>query len=124
MREVPAQPVEAGPGQGRALGHVVPLRVLLGVWAALVALTVVTIAATRVDLGGLNLWVALGIATVKAAMVALYFMHLRYDHPLNAIVFIAALLFVAVFVGIVMLDAEAYQPTIREYQHQTVTPGR
>lgn len=124
MREISAGPVDAGLGGGAAIGHVVPLRVLLGVWAALVMLTVVTIAATRVDLGGLNLWVALAIATAKAALVALYFMHLRYDHPLNAIVLIAALLFVAVFVGIVMLDAEAYQPTIQEYQQQALTAGR
>lgn len=124
MREVSGRPVETGPGEGPAIGHVVPLRVLLAVWAALVVLTVVTIAATRVDLGGLNLWVALAIATAKAAIVALYFMHLRYDHPLNAIVLIAALLFVAVFVGIVMLDAGAYQPTIQEYQQQALTAGR
>ena len=44
-----------------------------------------------VDLGGLNLWIAMAIATVKATLVVLYFMHMRYDRPVNAIVFVTAL---------------------------------
>ena len=67
---------------GAEAGHVVPVRVLLGVWAILVVLTVATVAVTRVDFGpGTNLWIAMGIATVKASLVLLYFMHLRYDQP-------------------------------------------
>ena len=49
------------------VGHVVPLKVLVTVWAALVALTWLTVAITWFDLGTLNLWAALAIATVKAA---------------------------------------------------------
>ena len=37
--------------------------------------------------------IAVGIATVKASLVALYFMHLRYDQPFYAIVLLTALLF-------------------------------
>ena len=55
--------------------------------------TVATVAATWVDLGGWNLWIALGIATVKASLVALYFMHLRYDNPFYALIFVTALVF-------------------------------
>ncbi len=93
-----------------AHAHVVPAPVLLAVWAALMALTVITVAATWVDLGRLNLVLALGIATVKAALVLLYFMHMRYDRPFNAIVFIGALAFVALFIFFALMDTAAYRP--------------
>lgn len=89
--------------------HVVPFKVLLGVWLALMTLTVLTVAATWVDLGRFNLWLALAIATLKASLVVLYFMHMRYDHPFNAIVFIASLLFVMLFVALALVDTQAYQ---------------
>lgn len=92
--------------------HVVPLKVLLAVWGALVVLTVLTVAATWVDLGRFNLLLALAIATVKASLVLLYFMHMRYDRPFNAVVFVAALLFVALFIGISLIDTSAYQPEL------------
>jgi len=43
------------------------------------ALTVVTVAAAQVNLGSLNVPIALAIASVKAALVALIFMHLLWD---------------------------------------------
>lgn len=89
------------------VGHVVPLPVLLGVWAALIVLTGATVAVTYVDLGPLNLWVAMLIATVKAGLVALYFMHLRYDHPLYGVLLVSALFFVALFIGLTLIDAQA-----------------
>lgn len=89
--------------------HAVPLRVLLAVWLALVVLTVVTVAAVRVDLGMLNIWIALAIALVKASLVGLYFMHLRYDRPFHAIVLVCSLLFVVLFVGLALLDTVHYQ---------------
>jgi cytochrome c oxidase subunit 4 len=95
---------------GHGTGHVTPVRVLAAVWGALVVLTILTVAATWVDLGKASLLVALGIATVKASLVVLYFMHMRYDRPFNAIVFISALVFVAIFVGIALIDTVAYQP--------------
>jgi cytochrome c oxidase subunit 4 len=93
-------------------GHVVDARILLGVWGALLVLTVLTVAATKVDLGSGNLWLALGIAAVKATLVAMYFMHLRYDHPINAIVFAGAMVFLAIFLGIVILDSLQYEPEL------------
>lgn len=90
--------------------HIVPVSVLLGVYAVLVVLTVATVAITGVNLGPFNIWAALGIAVTKAAFVILYFMHLRYDKPFNAVVLISALLFVAVFIGIAMMDTSQYKP--------------
>jgi cytochrome c oxidase subunit IV len=97
---------------GDAHVHIVPFRVLATVFATLLALTVVTVAVTRVDLGNFNLWIAMAIATVKASLVVLYFMHMRYDQPFNAVVFITALLVVALFIGIALIDTGAYQPDL------------
>lgn len=96
-------------GPGAIHPHIVPPRVLLLVYGVLVLLTIATVAITGVNLGPFNIWAALAIAVIKAAFVILYFMHLRYDHPLNAIVLISALLFVAVFIGIAMMDTSEYK---------------
>jgi cytochrome c oxidase subunit 4 len=97
-------------------GHIVPVKVLLGVWFALLVLTGLTVAAASMDLGSLNIWVAMTIATVKATLVGLYFMHLRYDRPFNAIVLVCSLMFVMLFVGLALMDTVQYQPLIEEWQ--------
>ena len=94
--------------------HVVSFRVLLAVFVALLVLTYITVAARYINLGGLNIWIALGIATIKGALVVLYFMHLRYDSPFNSIVFVTALVFMFLFLGITILDTIQYQPAIEE----------
>ena len=89
--------------------HVVPPWLLLAVFAALLFLTFITVAVTWVDFGRTaNVWIALTIAAVKAALVALYFMHLRWDSPFNSVVLIAALFFVALLIGIIVLDSSEY----------------
>ncbi|MCR4413349.1 MAG: cytochrome C oxidase subunit IV family protein [Thermoguttaceae bacterium] len=105
----------AEPGPDRA-PHVVPLGVLLAVFAALIFLTCVTVWVAGIDLGEWNLFGALAIATVKAALVALYFMHLRYDSPFNALLFVTGLAFLALFLGLTLLDAVAYQPDIETFR--------
>jgi len=92
--------------------HAMPLWILGAVFAALMALTVLTVAVTFVDLGKLNIWVALLIAAVKAGIVAMYFMHLRYDAPFNGVILLASFLFVAIFIAITLTDSNAYQPMI------------
>jgi cytochrome c oxidase subunit 4 len=94
--------------------HVVSFRILLAVFIALLVLTYITVAVRYINLGGLNIWIALGIATIKAALVVLYFMHLRYDSPFNSIVFVTALAFMFLFLGITILDTIQYQPAIEE----------
>jgi cytochrome c oxidase subunit IV len=90
--------------------HVVPPKILFGTFAALLVLTVLTVAVTLVDLGPLNIWIALLVAVVKAALVALYFMHLRWDAPFNALILVSALFFVAIMIGTTILDTKEYKP--------------
>ena len=95
------------------MAHALPLSILIGVWAALSFLTVVTVWASYVEWGGaLDIVIAMGIATVKAALVALFFMHLKYDRGLYSVVFITPLLFLALFLSLAVLDSQQYQPDI------------
>ena len=95
-----------------------PLSVLFAVFAALMVLNLPYRGRHWINLGWFNLPIAMAIATVKATLVALYFMHLRYDAPFNGLALLAALFFVAVFILIVLLDSIEYQPSVKLYQDQ------
>jgi len=109
--EPDAHPLDMGErhGPGTAHVHVVPPLLLLGVYGALVFLTVLTVGITLVELGDFNVWAALAIAVLKAGLVAFYFMHLRWDSPFNGVVLMISLFFVALFIGIAILDSKEYQ---------------
>lgn len=93
--------------------HVVPAKVLLATFGALLVLTFITVAVTWFNFGSAgNLAIALGIAVIKAGLVALYFMHLRYDRPFHGFLFIASLAFVALLAGTVLVDTKVYQPQL------------
>ncbi|MFH1568044.1 MAG: cytochrome C oxidase subunit IV family protein [Gemmatimonadota bacterium] len=62
--------------------HVVPIRVYLAVAACLFLFTGLTVLAAFVHIGHLNTPLALGIAVLKASLVVLFFMHVRYSSPL------------------------------------------
>lgn len=89
--------------------HVVSLGLLATIGAILMVLTVATVAATYVDLGYTgNLALCLAIAVIKAALVLLYFMHLRWDNAFNAVCAIGALLFIAIFIVACIQDSGQY----------------
>ena len=108
----PSNLLDEGDHAAHGLAHVIPARVLIAVFLALVLLTVITVAVTFVPTGRFEIWISLGIATVKAGLVAAYFMHLRYDNSLNAVVFLLGLLFIALFLGLTLIDTHQYQPDI------------
>ena len=87
------------------------------VFGALMVLTIITVAVSYLELATpLAITVALIVAAIKGSLVALYFMHLRWDSPFNGIVLIASMFFVALFIGLAILDT-------REYQHTYDPPG-
>ena len=67
--------------------HVMPVKTYLTVFAALMVLTVITVAVAFVDLGPFNVMVAVTIAAVKAYVVVLYFMHVKYS---NKVIWLSA----------------------------------
>ncbi len=85
-------------------GHVVPLRIYILVFSALIALTGVTTWVAFVDLGRGNTVVALVIACCKMLLVILYFMHVRYGSHLTRIVILASFLWLAILLSLTMAD--------------------
>lgn len=84
--------------------HIIPLRTYLTIGAALLVFTAITIAVSFLHLGPFNIVVALAIATIKALLVAFFFMHLYYDNKFYFMVFTIGVLFLAVFIGFTMID--------------------
>ncbi|MFK5955165.1 MAG: cytochrome C oxidase subunit IV family protein [Planctomycetota bacterium] len=95
------------------LGHVLPLSLLVKVFFALVGLTALTVFTGKLDLYGMDLSVALIIATVKASLVCLIFMHLKWDRPFHGMIFLFSVLLVGLFLAFLTLDTEQYQDDIR-----------
>lgn len=89
---------------GKVHAHVSPVLFMVAVFGALIFLTVLTVAVSYVDLGPANNIVAVGIATLKAALVATFFMHLWWDKPFHAMVFVAAFVFLGVFIVLTLGD--------------------
>jgi len=104
-----------GHDDGQHVGHIVPFWILGATFGGLVILTLLTVALSGVPLGRLNLWVTLLIAGMKASLVVFFFMHLKWDRPLNGVIFLASLLFVMLFIGLAMTDTGNYQPDIQAW---------
>ncbi len=79
-------------------------RCLTTVWILLLLLTGITVGVSRLDLGAINIWAALGIATLKASLVVFYFMHLKSEPRLLVICLFITLLTLATFIGLTFLD--------------------
>lgn len=82
----------------------VPYRTFVMIWAVLLLLTAITVAVSRVHLGALNVWVALGVASIKSSLVIFFFMHLRQESQLFKICLLIMLVILAIFVGMTFLD--------------------
>lgn len=79
--------------------HIVPYRTYGIVLAALLFLTAITVLITRIQLGALNTAAALLIASIKGLIVLLFFMHLKFDKKIYAImVAIVMIVFAAVII--------------------------
>ena len=80
------------------------------IWAALLVFTLTTVITGRMDLGSANLPLALIIATIKAGLVVMFFMHLWDSEGINRLVFGVALLFVLVLLAGVFGDLLTRMP--------------
>lgn len=84
--------------------HITPFDVYLKVFAALVFLTVITVWIAQFHFGVLNGFIAMGVATIKATLVAMYFMMLKYDNKLYVVILISAVAFLFLMFGFTLLD--------------------
>lgn len=84
--------------------HVASTRMLVTVFGALIFLTIFTVFSSRFDLGWFTVPLAMIIASTKAALVVGFFMALKYDNRVNALVFAVGTIFVVVFLAFTLLD--------------------
>jgi cytochrome c oxidase subunit IV len=86
-------------------------RVYYTVFGALLALLVVTAVVAEMKLGLLAFLVAVTVATVKAVLILLYFMHVRYSPPLTWLVAGAAFFWLAILFTLTLSDYYTREPS-------------
>lgn len=85
--------------------HVLPLKVYFAVFGALLVLTVVTVGVSLLGLPEpYAIIVAMLVAIVKAMLVILYFMHLKYDDRFYSVIFGISVLFIGLFFVLTLVD--------------------
>jgi len=85
-------------------GHIVPKKLYILVFAALIVLTGLTTGVAFINLGKWNTVAALAIAVCKASLVVLFFMHLRWGSNLLRIVVVSSLLWLAILISLTTTD--------------------
>jgi cytochrome c oxidase subunit 4 len=103
--------------------HVCTPRMFFGIYVALLTLTVLTVAVSRLDFGGFNMIIAMVVAAMKASLVMTVFMHLRWDTATNNIAFLSSILFLSLLFLFTIADfatrADA-DPTLTRASHVPV----
>jgi len=84
--------------------HIVPIHVFVKVWLALLVLTGITVGASIYFPGKIGILVAVIVTPTKAALILMFFMHLRYEKKIFVIMFLVAISIFAVFVGLTLID--------------------
>ena len=114
--------------------HIISLQTYIIVFAALLFCTFITILTARPDLvpllglertffdfGSFNIVLALLIASFKSSLVLLFFMHLYYDNKINLAFILSSVLFLALFIGLTMIDVNNRQD-LYEIKGKLVNP--
>src|SRR5260370_40231061 len=90
---------------GHVSEHISSVGSSVAIWLALLAGTGITVAAAFIDLGPFNTVVALTIATIKATLVVLFFMHVKYTHDkLTGLVIASAGFWLFILLAVSMPD--------------------
>ena len=84
--------------------HVTPFATYMKVFGALLILTVLTVWVATIDFGSMNAFIAFGIATVKAGLVLLFFMHLKYEDNINRTIMASGFFFLALLFIFAIID--------------------
>lgn len=100
--------------------HVHPASLYYKIFAALIVFTLLTVAVAEVHLGEWNFFVAVFIATIKATLVATFFMHLKDDSRFNVLIFVGSLVFMGVFFVYTMNDTN-HRGQFSEYGTKVLT---
>ena len=84
--------------------HITPFRTYLLVYLGLILLLAATVGVAFLDLGVFNIVITLAIASVKALLVILFFMHVRESEPATKLFVIAGFVWLAILIGLTLTD--------------------
>ncbi len=95
--------------------HIVPRKTYYMVFALLMALTASTVGIALIDLGPFNTIAALLIAGIKATLVIMFFMHVRYSRKIIPLVLLGGLMWLGILIGLTLTDflSRTWLPTYR-----------
>ena len=97
---------DGGYGADEVHAHIGSYRQYVTVFLALLFFTGMTVGVASIHLGKANLAVAVVIASIKAALVCTFFMHLKDDNKFNSLIVIAAVTFIGVFFALTLNDVD------------------
>jgi cytochrome c oxidase subunit 4 len=86
------------------MSHIASVTSYLVIFGTLMVMTAITVAVAYVNLGAVNTVVALGVASFKATLVILYFMHVKYSSRLTKLVVVSGFFFLIILLGLTMTD--------------------
>ncbi len=86
------------------MSHIASVKSYVTIFLILMVMTTITVAVAFVHLGFFNKVVAVGIATFKATLVILYFMHVKYSSRLTKLVVVSGFFFLLILLGLTMAD--------------------
>ena len=85
--------------------HILSSKLYYGIWIGLLILTGTTVGVARIDLGPWNIVVALAIASLKAVLVVLFFMHLKYtSEKMTKVIIVSAIFWLLILLALSLSD--------------------
>jgi cytochrome c oxidase subunit 4 len=103
--------------------HIVSPKIYLAIFASLMLGTGITVWAAFQNFGKFNIVIALVIATVKATLVVLYFMHARYSPKRTHLVIICSIFWLAIMLGMTLSDYETRPHEMQPGVTRLVSPA-
>jgi len=94
--------------------HIASPKMYIGIFLALMVCTAATVGAAYVKLGAMNIVVALAIATLKATLVVLFFMHAKYSPKRTHLVIICAIFWLGIMLALTLTDYETRHDVSRQ----------
>ena len=92
--------------------HIVSPKIYLAIFLTLMAGTAITVWAAFQNFGKFNIVIALAIATFKATLVVLYFMHARYSPKRTQLVIVCSVFWLAIMLALTLSDYQTRERTL------------
>jgi cytochrome c oxidase subunit IV len=84
--------------------HISSIQTNVAVFVALLVLLFATVGAAHLPLGPFHFPTAMTIAAVKAVLIVVYFMHVKYSHRLTAVIAVASFLWLGIMIALTLTD--------------------